>query len=110
MSQRRPATQDSIPASFVCQFARISCPLLSNNLIRCCALDPSPSQGDRHRIVGIDEGSKTRLVPYFVAGAGADERLRAGLAAGFFPAVVAGPLALLRALRLACSAVFPSPA
>jgi hypothetical protein len=61
------------------------------------------------------EGAKSRPTAYLFAGVCDDDaRFRPPLPAAFFPLEVlppaAGPLAFFRALRLACSAVFPSPA
>lgn len=69
---------------------------------------------DAHRAAGRS-GSLSReiqITTYFAAGAGwAEARLRPPLPVAFFPcAAAAGPLAFLRALRLACSAAFASPA
>lgn len=75
-----------------------------------------PSRTPLRRPLRQNEGAKPRPLSYFAAGAAAAEpRFRPPLPADFFPLLLllppaAGPLAFFRALRLACSAVFASPA
>jgi len=101
--------QDAIPASFVYQHAWISRRRPTRRLYAARRAWRLPCQ--QHTRRWRRRMREIQAEAYDFAGVFEVARLRPPFAACFLPLVAAaGPLAFLRALRLACSAAFASPA